>query len=90
MLNVKKYEVPDQVYKLLSAILYQTKNHVKTALCVSDTPYGSTAYYPYYGLGQSFGCAGTTSFFESSSMMETVEKNSNILLSHPLTILYHT
>ena len=90
MLNNRKYEVPDQAYTLLSATLHQIKYHVKTVLGVSDTSYDSTPKYPHYGLAQCCGCAGRTWLFESTPMMETVEKNAKVLTSHPLTILYHT
>ena len=59
MLNSRKYEVLDQAYKLLSAILHQTKYHVKTALDILDTSYCSTPEYPFYGTGQGSICAGT-------------------------------
>ena len=60
ILNSRKYEVPDQACKPLSATLHQTKYHVKTVLCVSETLYSSTLEYPHYELGQGFGYARTT------------------------------
>ena len=60
ILNSRKYEVPNQACKLLSATLHQTKYHVKTVLGVSDTPCGSTLEYYHYGLCQFSGCTGTT------------------------------
>ena len=76
MLNSRGYEVSGQAYTILSATLHQTQYHIKTALGVSETSYGSTTDYPHYGLGQSqgSGCARTTWLFESTPMMETVEK----------------
>ena len=74
MLNSRKYEVPDKACKLLAAILQQTKSHVKTALGVSNTSYESTPSYPHYGQEQGSGHAGTTWLFESTPMMETIEK----------------
>ena len=74
ILNKRKYELPDQACKNLSATLKQTKYHVKTALGVSEISYSSTPEYPHYNLGQGSGNAGTTSLFKIISMMETVEK----------------
>ena len=74
MLNSRKYEVPDKACKLLAATLQQTKYHVKTALGVSTTSYASSPSYPHYGQGQGSGHAGTIWLFESTPMMETIEK----------------
>ena len=70
ILNSRKYEVPDRACKRLLPTLHQTKYHVKTVLCVSETLYSSTPEYPHYELGQGFGYARTTSLFETTPMME--------------------
>ena len=79
MLKSRKYEVPVQVCKTLSAILQQTKYHVKTALGVSETSFSSTPNYPHDGLCQGSSNAGPTWLFESTPMMETVEKSCTCL-----------
>ena len=57
MLNIIKYEVQDQVYKLLSVTLHQTNYYIKTVLDITDISYYVTPEYPLYRIGQRSGCA---------------------------------
>ena len=91
ILNSRRYEVPNQACKLLSATLHQTKYHVKTVLDVSDTSYGSTPDYLHYGLGKGSGCAGTIWLLDSTPMMEAVEKTcKGFDISFPYYYLLYT
>lgn len=73
VISSKKCEVLDQACKLSWATRHQTNYYVKIVLCVSGTSYCSTPYYPLYGIEQGSGCAGTTWFFQTTSMMETIK-----------------
>ena len=74
ILNIRKFEVPDNICKIHSLILRNTKYRVQTALDIFLYPYKNSSTSPIHSTGKSLGSSGYHWMYISALIMNTLEK----------------